>query len=111
MRFPGGEVTSSIGWILERLKQLAQNEATYFVNGKMRQTILKDGVMLTALREKFGQNADLAEMLLLTDGFELIEFAPWGDTYWGVDKNKVGRNMLGKLLMIVRDELKEKANG
>lgn len=49
MRFPGGDPISSIGWILERLKQLIQNEATFFANGAVRQTILEDGMILTAL--------------------------------------------------------------
>lgn len=69
---------------------------------------LKDGVMLEAVREKFRQNEGLREMLLATDGFELVEFAPWGDTYWGVDKDKQGKNRLGKILMHVREEFKRK---
>lgn len=63
-------------------------------------------VMLDAVRMKFGQNAHLKELLLATDGFELVEYAPWGDVFWGVDKNYVGENNLGKILMQVRDELK-----
>lgn len=69
---------------------------------------VKDQVMTHACVMKFFQNADLAEMLLATDGFELVEYAPWGDTYWGVGKDYVGENRLGKILMMVRDMLKEK---
>jgi len=35
----------------------------------------------------------------------LIEYAPWGDTYWGVDRSHKGLNRLGVLLMKRRDEL------
>lgn len=69
--------------------------------------IRKDVVMLDAVRMKFGQSPELTEMLLATDGFDLVEYAPWGDTYWGVDKNYEGQNKLGKILMRVRQELKE----
>lgn len=67
---------------------------------------MKDGVMEMCVRLKFFQNEDLAAMLLTTDGFELVEYAPWGDTYWGVDKSLRGQNRLGKILMKVREELK-----
>lgn len=64
---------------------------------------IKDGVMLEGLRWKFS-HPDLREKLLATGDAELIEGNFWGDTYWGVC-NGVGKNMLGKLLMQVRDEI------
>mgnify|MGYP005829106123 CR=1 FL=1 len=66
---------------------------------------VKESFMLRAIRAKFTQHADLREKLLLTKGFELVEYAPWGDTYWGVDKELKGQNRLGHLLMQVREEL------
>lgn len=63
----------------------------------------KDTVMLTLLRLKFSAT-DLAEQLLDTGDAELIEGNDWGDTYWGVCNGK-GKNMLGKLLMEVRETL------
>lgn len=70
----------------------------------------KDTFMEMCVLQKFEQNPDLAEMLLLTDGFELVEFAPWDKqgSYWGVNKEGKGENMLGKILMTVRARLKEK---
>lgn len=62
-------------------------------------------VMKIALKAKFTQHQDLQEQLLCTDDAELIEYAPW-DEYWGSGKNGNGRNMLGKLLMELRDELR-----
>lgn len=68
--------------------------------------LMKIDVMTRAVRMKFQQNKGLAEMLLATEGFELAEYAPWGDTFWGVGKYYVGENNLGKILMQIRDELK-----
>lgn len=70
---------------------------------------IKLDVMKMGVRNKFEQNKDLIEMLLATEGFELVEFAPWGDTFWGVGKDYVGENNLGKILMQVREELKGKS--
>ena len=61
-----------------------------------------------AVREKF-KNEKLAELLLLTGNEELIEGNWWHDNFYGSCScskcgNK-GSNNLGKLLMIVRDEI------
>lgn len=65
----------------------------------------KDYFMLKGLRAKFEQNPDLRAKLIATRNRPLVEYAPWGDTYWGVNKDHVGRNMLGTLLMLVRATL------
>lgn len=65
---------------------------------------VKDGVMLELLRQKF-TDPDLKYQLLETRNAPLIEGNWWGDTYWGVCKG-VGKNMLGQLLMQVRQELR-----
>lgn len=67
---------------------------------------IKDKVMYTALKEKFKQNPELKEKLLATGDEKLVEGNTWGDRYWGVCGG-TGKNHLGKLLMILRDELKE----
>lgn len=68
---------------------------------------IKDKVMLTGLRKKFA-DPELRSLLLATGDEELIEGNYWGDTYWGVC-NGVGQNKLGKLLMQVREEIKNNA--
>lgn len=68
---------------------------------------IKDNVMLTGLRKKFA-DPELRNLLLATGDEELIEGNYWGDTYWGVC-NGVGQNKLGKLLMQVREEIKNNA--
>ena len=65
---------------------------------------VKDEVMLTALRKKF-TIPELKKKLIATGDEELIEGNSWRDTYWGVCEG-VGQNKLGKLLMQVREEIK-----
>jgi ribA/ribD-fused uncharacterized protein len=68
---------------------------------------VRDGFMLASLRYKFSTFPHLAEKLLATAPIELVEENWWGDKYWGVS-NGIGENVLGKLLMMVRDELADK---
>lgn len=67
---------------------------------------IKFNIMLDLLRKKFKPGTELAEKLLDTQNAYLEEGNWWGDVIWGVCKGK-GLNMLGKLLMQVRDELNE----
>ncbi len=66
---------------------------------------VKDQVMEDIVRDKFTRNLDIRRLLLDTGDEELIEGNDWGDTYWGVC-NGVGKNMLGKILMKIREELR-----
>ena len=63
------------------------------------------------MQDKFTRNRDLKEKLLATGDAELIEGNTWHDTYWGYDiTKKRGKNKLGKILMVVREDLRKKAN-
>lgn len=66
---------------------------------------VKDDVMRRAVHAKFAQNPDIRAVLLGTREEELIEDAP-GDYYWGCGAEGTGKNMLGKILMEVRGELR-----
>lgn len=70
-------------------------------------------VMEWCLREKF-KNDSLKEMLIKTGDEELIEGNYWHDNYFGsCTCNKcgnVGHNHLGKILMKIRKEIKEKSS-
>ena len=69
---------------------------------------VKVGLMEEIVRAKFTQNAQLAQQLLATDGRYLAEGNTWGDTFWGVNlRSGRGENHLGKILMTVREELKQ----
>lgn len=61
-------------------------------------------VMEECLRLKF-QIPFLRQRLLDTCSEELVEGNLWNDTFWGVCKGK-GANMLGKLLMKIREEIR-----
>jgi ribA/ribD-fused uncharacterized protein len=63
-------------------------------------------VMRVAVRQKFLSHLRLAELLLSTGNEELIEDAP-RDAYWGCGQDGTGLNWLGKILMEVREELRE----
>lgn len=65
----------------------------------------KVSVMKEIVTAKFRQNSDLLARLLATGDEELVEGNWWRDTFWGVYQGK-GQNMLGKILMSVRDELR-----
>jgi len=65
---------------------------------------VKLDIMLQIVTLKF-KDEHLAAMLKRTAPCTLIEGNNWGDTYWGVDVAKGGLNMLGKVLMHVRDNL------
>ena len=59
-------------------------------------------VMREVLRAKFS-NPELRAMLVATAPEELVEGNRWGDRFWGRCKRE-GQNMLGRLLMELRDE-------
>jgi ribA/ribD-fused uncharacterized protein len=63
------------------------------------------GVMREALRAKFTQHADLRELLLSTGDAAIVEHTE-RDDYWGDGGDGSGANMLGRLLMELRDELR-----
>ena len=62
-------------------------------------------VMLQALRAKFSAHEGPRNMLLASGTAVLVEAAPH-DFVWGGGHNGSGTNMLGRLLMQVRDELR-----
>ena len=68
---------------------------------------VKERVMLAVVRAKFS-DPRLAELLLDTGERELIEGNSWGDVEWGVCEGRGGQNKLGKILMVVRGEIRER---
>ncbi len=69
---------------------------------------IKVSIMLKLLQRKFRQDP-LKELLLKTDDAILIEGNTWDDRFWGMTRmlgdEWVGLNMLGILLMMVREGL------
>lgn len=73
---------------------------------------VKVGIMRELLLHKFVQHEDLRELLLSTGDQVLIEGNNWHDNFWGscrcdVCHGREGQNWLGRLLMGVRQHLRE----
>lgn len=66
---------------------------------------VKDDIMRKAVYAKFSQNNELKNILLKT-GSEYIVENTSNDYYWGCGTDGSGKNMLGIILMEIRDKLK-----
>lgn len=62
---------------------------------------VKDDIMRRAVYAKFCQHSDLRKILLATGEAEIVEHTI-NDNYWGDGGDGSGRNMLGQILMQVR---------
>jgi ribA/ribD-fused uncharacterized protein len=66
---------------------------------------VKVDIMRDILRAKAAQHEYVRRKLLATGDRELVEDS-WRDDFWGWGPNRDGQNMLGKLWMEVRSELR-----
>ena len=64
---------------------------------------VKDRIMHEAVLAKFTQHADLREILLGTGDSKIVEHTE-NDRYWGDGGDGSGKNMLGRLLLRVREQ-------
>ena len=65
---------------------------------------VKVNEMRKIVKEKFLQNPDLQKKLIETNSEYLEEGNTWGDRLWGT-VDGCGANLLGQILMELRDEL------
>lgn len=70
--------------------------------------VVKTQVMRLAVLKKFLTHGDIREILLSTGDQLLVENSP-KDYFWGCGVDKTGQNHLGKILMSVREELRNLA--
>lgn len=70
---------------------------------------VKQAIMWQGLLAKFQTHTDIAQILLDTGDAQIIENSPV-DYYWGCGADGSGYNHLGKLLMKMRDILRESAD-
>lgn len=68
---------------------------------------IKVPIMRNLVKQKF-QDKELYEELLATFPSELIEGNYWKDTFWGQCPIGKGKNILGKILMEIRDDISVK---
>ena len=66
---------------------------------------VRTNFMYEICMSKFLQNPDLRDALIATGDAVLEEGNSWGDIYWG-KVNGRGTNMLGQILMDIREKLK-----
>lgn len=59
-------------------------------------------VMSSLIRQKFTEHTDLKLRLLMTGDKNLIQGNTWNDCFWGQNKNGIGENHVGKILMNLR---------
>jgi ribA/ribD-fused uncharacterized protein len=67
--------------------------------------MVKDDVMREAVMAKFTQHLELQDILLGT-GYSLLIEHTENDSYWGDGGNGKGKNMLGRVLMEIREKMK-----
>lgn len=67
---------------------------------------VKDAIMYKCVRAKFTQHKDLRALLLQTGTAKIVEHTK-NDAYWADGGDGSGKNMLGQILMQIRDELKK----
>ncbi len=65
----------------------------------------KDDIMRQAVLAKFSQHAYLKALLLGTGDAQIVEHTK-NDRYWGDGGDGRGKNMLGKILMEVREKMR-----
>jgi len=66
------------------------------------------GVMRELLHKKFVENDYFRRKLLSTGNSEIQEGNFWGDVHYGVDlRTGEGKNLLGKMIMKIRKEIRE----
>jgi len=67
---------------------------------------VKLDIMRKAVRAKFTQHDDIRRVLLDTDNATIVEHTT-NDRFWGDGGDGSGKNWLGRILMEVREELRE----
>jgi len=69
---------------------------------------VKYSIMRDLLHKKFVENDYFLRKLLSTGNSDIQEGNFWGDKEWGVDlKTGEGKNILGKMIMEIRKEIRE----
>lgn len=83
------------------VKQLSNNGE----NRRIDWPEVKLAIMEELLREKIRQHVDVRDVLISTGEKKIIENSPVDD-FWGIGPHGDGENHVGKLLLKIREELK-----
>jgi hypothetical protein len=71
---------------------------------------VKCAIMREAVFTKFLVHRDIQAILLATQEAIIVEDSPT-DYYWGCGQDRTGQNQLGRILMSVRQEIRERIQG
>jgi ribA/ribD-fused uncharacterized protein len=100
------------GWLLDQILYAPSAHEAFKIaeRNKLRRRSDWDDVkvetMHSILLAKANQHEYVRRKLLATGNRELVEDS-WRDDFWGWGPNRDGKNMLGKLWMEIRDELRD----
>jgi len=101
-----------VGTIYEEQIRLASTPMKAAILGRDRNKPLrldwdkvKDDIMREAVLNKFRMHKKIRDILLLTGTAKIIENTT-DDYYWGCGRNGTGKNMLGVILMEIREMFK-----
>jgi ribA/ribD-fused uncharacterized protein len=64
---------------------------------------VRDNIMWEGLMGKFSQNPELMELLISTEGQQVLVEKSFWDGYWGSGRTGKGLNKMGQFLMRIRD--------
>jgi ribA/ribD-fused uncharacterized protein len=105
-KFPGTEQVDTIRKAKSAAKAKGLGRSRKF---KLRSDWeqVKDALMRKAVFAKFSSHADIRAILLGTSDAILVEHTR-NDDYWGDGGDGHGKNKLGKILMSVREELRQR---
>lgn len=98
--------------LCEQIRQAATPEAAAALGRNSTYTvqpnwdIIKPEIMYTAVRTKFLTHSAIQAELLSTGDELIVENSPC-DPYWGCGADGKGHNQLGKILMRVRQEIRQ----
>lgn len=89
----------------QSMDAVTAKRAGRFISMRKDWPSVRKNIMLGLCRQKFDQEP-FKQQLLETGNQHIMEGNTWGDTYWGVYQG-FGENHLGRILMQIREELKE----
>lgn len=67
---------------------------------------VKVSVLTDIVRQKAAQHSEVRDALIASGGEEILEVNPH-DSFWGSGADGTGQNTTGKILMSIRDELRQ----
>lgn len=107
-KFPGTEYEEAIR-LLDSPMKAAEMGRNRDLPLRADWEMVKDDIMRKAVLAKFSQNDEIKEILLSTNNETIIEKTS-NDYYWGCGKDGSGKNMLGTILMEVREKFSTNEN-